>query len=162
MHNYKENNDFLPEWADRRLHSFLEYWNEVRGGRRFPNRSDIEPLDFHQEWPLVFLVEGTRVEDLTIRLAGTAYWEIYGFELTGRKLVDVVPRNHTRDVLDDFDKCLREGRPVFAANQMRWRPRHSRLNYHRLILPLGDSQGRVSHVLGLAMFFDLSGRALFV
>ncbi len=153
---------FLPDWADHRLHSILDYWNGVRGTRRYPRRRDIDPLDFHQHWPLIFMVEGKRVEDMTLRLAGTAYREIYGFELTGQKLVDLIPRTQSHAVLDDFEECLNEGHPVFAANEMNWRPRRSRLKYHRLLLPLGDDRDEVSHVLGLAVFFDMSGRTLFV
>lgn len=152
----------LPDWADDRLHFILGYWNEMRGVHAFPSRSDIDPLDFAPHWPLVYLVEGSSLQSLKIRLAGTAYRDLYGFEITGRKIVDLIPRMQRRDVIDDYANCLAQGRPIFRADTMTWRPQNAKISYHRLLLPLGDRAGHVTHELALAVFFDTNGQAMFV
>ena len=153
--------DLLPAWADERLQFFFDYWNEKRGTRRFPARSDIDPLDFARHWPLVFLIEGTETASLTLRLAGTAYRDLYGFEITGRRVVDLIPQTLRRDVVNDYENCLVSGLPVFRADTMTWRPQNAKISYHRLLLPLGGEAG-VAHMLAIAVFFDLNGQIMFV
>ena len=158
----KKLDELLPDWADDRLHFILGYWNEMRGLQSFPSRSDIDPLDFAPHWPLVYLVEGSSLPALKIRLAGTAYRDLYGFEITGRRIVDLIPRMQRRDVIDDYANCLVRGRPIFRADTMTWRPQNAKISYHRLLLPLGDPGGHVTHELALAVFFDTNGQPMFV
>ena len=158
----KLNEDVLPAWADARLHELLAYWNEKRGARAFPSRSDIDPLDFVRQWPLIYIVEGTTLPELWLRQAGTAYRDLYGFEITGRKLDELIPKAQRGDVVNDYELCLQTGRPIFRADTMTWRPQNARISYHRLLLPLGDADGQVTHQLAIAVFFDLNGQIMFV
>ena len=158
----KQLEKLVPDWADNRLHFILGYWDEMRGGHPFPSRADIDPLDFAPHWPLVYLVEGSSLPSLKIRLAGTAYRDLYGFEITGRKIVDLIPRMQRRDVVDDYANCLERGQPIFRADTMTWRPQNAKISYHRVLLPLGAPCGLVTHELALAVFFDTNGQAMFV
>jgi hypothetical protein len=154
--------EVLPAWADSRLQFLLDYWNGKRGARRFPARSDIDPLDFAPHWPLVYLVEGGSLPELTLRLAGTAYRDLYGFEITGHKLTDLIPRTQRRDVVADYENCLITSQPIFRADTMTWRPQNAKISYHRLLLPLGGEGGGITHILAIAVFFDMNGQIMFV
>ncbi len=154
--------NILPPEADPDLRFMLDYWHEKRGDRLFPARTDVDPLDFARLLPLIYIVEGGTLDEMKVRLAGTAYRDLYGFEISGKRILDLIPAQEGQDVHRDYRLCLQDKLPVFRKYDMHWRPRDSELKYQRLLMPLGTADGVVSHILAFARFFTLDGEALFV
>jgi hypothetical protein len=152
--------DWIPETACNEVRFFCDYWLRLKGEAHLPACDLIDPLDFFRHLSGVFIVEGRRLDELHIRLAGTVYRDLYGFEITGKPLADLIPFSHRPDLLDDYARCLHDQMPVYHAGRMNWRKRGSEASYERILLPFGSDQG-VERILGFAQFFDIDGNKLF-
>jgi hypothetical protein len=124
----------------------FEYWDAKRGERRFPSRTDIDPLDFHDLLPNIFLIDVFEREPyFRFRLSGSSVDEIHGEYLTGKSPQDIktaevseLIESHFRAVLDD--RCPRCDHVfLLARDQTYW-------HFERLILPL-SSDGIVINML---------------
>ena len=153
--------DVIPDTADDEVRFFHDYWLQLKGAAELPAGNLVDPLDFFPHLSRVFIVEGRRLDALVIRVAGTIYRDLYGFEITGRRVVDLIPFTNRRDLLDDYSHCLSDRIPVFHSGRMTWRERGSELSYQRILLPFGSGQG-VEKILGFAQFFDSEGNKMFV
>ena len=139
----------LPSHAD--LRRLLAYWEERRGAREFPRRADIDPVDLHFMLDRIALTEVYPPESADdawryrLRLVGSYWYRLLGFESTGIWLHDW-PHANQRKLTEDSYKVLIEGR----------RPRWARrdgivddrpLRYEILQLPLSDDGDRISMIL---------------
>ena len=152
--------DWIPDTACAEARFFLDYWLRLKGEAALPDPDLIDPLDFFSHLSRVYILEGQRLEDLHIRVAGTVYRDLYGFEITGKRLVDLIPFRHRPDLLADYARCLRDRVPVFRAGTMNWRTQGSEISYDRILLPFGADQ-TVEKILGFAEFFDTDGSKTF-
>jgi len=76
--------DILSTISDDTLRRLYQYWNEKRGGRRFPARRDIDPLDFAYVLGWVTLVDVTyNPVRFRFRLYGSELSHRIGLDLTG-------------------------------------------------------------------------------
>lgn len=69
----------------------FDYWICSAGARAMPARSDLDPLKVPKLLPHLGLIDvgGADVGKARYRLAGTRLHEIYGREITGKRLDDV-------------------------------------------------------------------------
>jgi hypothetical protein len=150
----------VPDTACAEVRFFCDYWARLKGTATVPACDRLDPLDFFQYLSRVFILEGRRIGDLQVRLAGTVYRELYGFEVTGKKLVELIPFEERDDLSSSYGSCLNEQVPVYDVNTMTWRERGSEVQFERILLPFGDEQG-VERILGFAQFFDSDGKKIF-
>ena len=150
----------IPDTASKEVRFFWDYWLRLKGAERLPAGDLIDPLDFFPHLPQVFIVEGSRLDSLRVRLAGSVYRDLYGFEISGKYLAELIPFSNRRDLLVDYTSCLLERAPVFHAGRMTWRQRGSKVSYERILLPFGAGEN-VDKILGYAQFFDSEGHKLF-
>ena len=93
-----------PEAAEEALEERLKFicdlWQEKRGSKPLPTRSELDPAEFHRLWPVTFLLERDEAEsEWYVRFAGAAYGSVYGREITGARVRDLVPENLAPKVL---------------------------------------------------------------
>ncbi len=150
--------EVLPENADPEMRWMMDYWMSKRGDRSIPLRSDIDPLDFYMFWPTIYLLEGRALEDLNVKFAGTAYRSLYGFEVTGRRIVDIIPEEMVPKVIEDYATCLGKSIPVYRESSMTWRERNAPVSYNRLLLPFGKNSQTVRYILGFAIIFTYTNK----
>lgn len=65
----------------------FDYWQQSAGRRRMPSRSDLDPFSVPKLLPcigLIDVVEG--LSEASFRLAGTRLRDIYGEEITGKRI----------------------------------------------------------------------------
>lgn len=68
----------------------FDYWIRLAGARPMPARSDLDPLKVPKLLPHLGLIDvAAGIDGAHFRLAGTRLHEIYGQEITGRRLDDV-------------------------------------------------------------------------
>src|SRR3546814_4776421 len=79
-----------------------------------------------------------RSDDLKVRLAGTVYRELYGFEVTALRVGELIPFENRRDLLSGYDRCLRQQVPVYDSDRMTWRARGSEVGFERILVPFGE------------------------
>ena len=145
--------EIIPENADPEMRWMMDYWVSKRGNRQIPLRADIDPLDFYKFWPTIYLLEGDKLEDLYIKVAGTAYRSLYGYEVTGKRIIDIIPEELAPKVIEDYIVCIKERVPVYMESDMTWREKNAPVFYHRILLPFGKNTSNVEYILGFAIIF---------
>jgi len=153
--------DHIPDTACDEVRFFCDYWQGLKTGEPIPSCERLDPLDFFQYLSRVFILQGRRIDDLQVRLAGTVYRELYGFEVTGKNLTELIPFENRGDLLSSYDRCLQERIPIYDVNTMTWRERGSEVQFERILLPFGDDEG-VERILGFAQFFDSDHKKIFM
>ncbi len=149
----------VPPDFDAEIGQMVAHWDRLRGDQRLPAPAAIDPVELKPFLSRLFLVDGPSLEEMHLRLAGTSYRELYGFEITGRRLLDLIPETERPDLVREYRHCRDTAAPVFHAGSMNWRERGAQIRYDRVLLPFGQ-EGRVTRILGFAVFFDSQGRKI--
>lgn len=148
----------LPPEAIEDMRWALAHWRAQKAAFDLPPKESIDVTDFPARLlPMLFLLE--RIEeakDYIVRLAGTAYRDIYGREITGLAVNDLLPHSDAGGNLrGDLDRALDTAEPVFMDGFMTWPPTKARAPYQRLLLPYSDGPGgRLRFFLGVARITD--------
>jgi hypothetical protein len=81
---------FRAQLVTQGQRELFDYWQRSAGQRPMPARSDLDPFEVPRLLPNIGLIDiGAGVDDASFRLAGTRLYEIYGREITGRRVGDV-------------------------------------------------------------------------
>lgn len=150
----------VPDTACAEVRFFCDYWLGLKGDAPMPPCELLDPLDFFTYLSRVFILEGHDISHLKVRLAGTVYRELYGFEATGKMVTELIPFEQRGDIMHSYDRCLLERTPVYDVNKMTWRARGSEVCFERILLPFGPPN-RTERILGFAQFFDSDGKKIF-
>jgi hypothetical protein len=68
----------------------LDHWLDIAGADLVPHRDLLDPTRIAYALPNVVIHQVETAERVTIRLAGTAFYDVYGRELTGTNYLDLV------------------------------------------------------------------------
>ena len=146
--NQADGREGLPKSAD--LKRLLAYWQEHCGTRAFPRRADVDPIDFRFMLDRIALTEVHEPLDhgplrYRLRLVGSYWYRLLGFELTGTWMHDF-PSANQRKLTEDFYGALIEGgQPRFAQRDMIVDDRL--LHYEIMLLPLSEDGSRISMIM---------------
>lgn len=160
--------DDAQEQLEARLDYMYSIWRGKQKGKPLPDRADLDPTEFHRLWPVTFLLErcGDGNSDWQVRFAGSAYGSVYGREVTGTRVSEIISEELAPQVLADFRRCTDTGMPIINSGETTWPERGNVYRYQRLLLPYGETQDeegktQVTHLLGVAAFFNSSGATVF-
>jgi hypothetical protein len=141
---------------DPRLARLYEYWLLCKGSRRFPARSDIDPLEFRYVLGHVMLLDVLRDPlRFRFRLHGTEMARQASYDLTGKFLDDLPVAEYRDYVIDRCKHLVADGEPLLV--------RHNRIldnklrRYEALWLPFSDDEMLVSMLL-CALIYDIDKR----
>ena len=146
--NHADGSEALPKSAD--LRRLLAYWSERRGAREFPRRTDVDPVDLRFMLDRVALTEvhapeGDGERRYRLRLVGSYWYRLLGFEATGIWMHDW-PRANQRKLTEDFYAALIDGRrPRFAERDAI--VDEQLLHYEIMLLPLSEDGSRISMIM---------------
>ena len=88
----------IMDIKDTRLRRLYEYWLQRKGGRRFPSRRDIDPVEIRYVLGWVMLIDALRDPvRFRVRLHGTGMAGEAHYDLTG-KFIDELPHPEYRDM----------------------------------------------------------------
>jgi len=73
------------------ISDFVDAWLGWRHGNMVPSREQVNLQDIKQLLPRVIVMEVCSPREIFVRLAGSAYLDIFGVELTGQNYVDMAP-----------------------------------------------------------------------
>lgn len=149
---YASLDELAAHLAEPRLQSVLGHWRAACGDRRMPAQRDIDPAAMVKALPYVFIAEPLDAgDDYRVRLVGSAFEEIYGRDVTGRCLSEILPPDVWCDMKAEYAEVCRTGQPSYTQTLM---PQWIGLTvfYRRLLLPLSDDDGTVNRLLGVAVF----------
>lgn len=153
---------YLPasQLPDPLLLSVFDYWSRLRSDRVAPARAEVDPIDMPRAvLPNLMLTEVRRTDAgrrYYYRLVGSRITELAGLEATWRFLDEALPEaGGYRDyILGLYDALVDGCQPLYSCSSyLTAEPTQQpeRLA-HRLMLPLADGDGTVTHVLAAQVF----------
>ena len=137
--------------SDEFVRQGYEYWCGKAAGRRMPARADIDPTEIPRLLPYVRLVDVVGPGRYRYRLVGTEVQKMHTSTATGQFVEDVLKGPIASRVIEVYDECVRDRRPVYFENvfigtddsQLSQLRRHSKA----LFLPLAADGATVNQVL---------------
>lgn len=138
-----------PAAAIRAHEELFAYWNSLRADAAVPPRRRLDPGGMKRLLPTVSLVEVLRGEglDYRVRLAGTGLYNVYGREITGRRLSEIYNTAAADYWRAELGRVVRERRPGVGVHNMAWRGA-SHLSIIWIRLPLSTVGSDVDMILG--------------
>ncbi len=128
----------------------FEYWNNLRGSRIAPDRSEIEPSDIRSILGDTFILEvSQQYRTVSYRLAGTRLCAAYGRELKGLGFMALWSEEDNYEVARTIANVYRDNIPMLYSYTAQ--TAHERkLEYEAIILPLAMAADGNARVLGVA------------
>lgn len=127
----------------------LKYWDGLRRDRTTPCRQDVQPQHIKRLLPNIFMLERFDEDHLVFRLAGTRLCERYGREFRAHNFLSLwrgADRFRMRDFLDQVIKRPSPGLIKCRAETLD----RITIDAEMLVLPMMDSQGAITRILGSA------------
>ncbi len=138
------------------LRQGLDYWNRLRGERRYPSRQDMMPREMApllRHIALIRLVEDG--EDYEYRIVGDAHVISHGFSMQGLRVSDIdkYSPGYGAVLKSLYDRAVRR-RDVYAFRG--WMERgESKMKYiysESVFMPLGPDDATIDHVLNFSVY----------
>ena len=134
------------------LQRLYEYWQRKKGGRRFPRRGDIDPLEIGFILGYLMLLDVLRDPlRFKVRLHGTAMVMRAGYDLTGRLLDELPISDYRSYVIARCEGLVATGEPAAIRSDRRLDRRT--FSYEALWLPISENGADVSMLL-CALIYD--------
>jgi hypothetical protein len=145
----------------------MAYWERQCQGRRFPARSEIDPLDLGPA--LLPYLSLTTIEAapfrVQYRLVGSETVRFYGAEMRGRwldEMSDVWPQQDIADTRETYRRIVDQAQPQFGLSLIEWQGRTDHI-FEFARFPISDDGETITHCLGLddfTMIEPARGRAV--
>ena len=133
--------DFEFAIAEEKIRRFFQYWLDKRGGRRYPARADLDPIDFAYVLGDVVMVDAERSPPgdrwpwtFRYRLVGTKIVHRDGYDLTGKPLDELPEPEYRERVRATWMESCETGLPVHRIREVLLDRRMRR--YEVIVLPL--------------------------
>ena len=126
----------------------VEYWRSLKGSRRAPLRSEIDPRDFAELLDHFFILEVRSADDIRFRIAGIGFCEIAGFELRGTTPEAIFEKG---DATNKLGKTLHQVINGCAGVELHLSARDEYGNPCRcrmVLLPLETELGGIDRIMG--------------
>ncbi len=127
----------------------FSYWNELRNGRKAPNRFEIEPVRIGPLLPETFILETAGERDFRFRLAGTKICETWGYELKGMNFISFWQDRNEREAIESLLHTIREEGSAGLLEMTAATPEGETCRFEILLLPLVHSGDEVNRIMGV-------------
>ncbi len=129
--------------------TLYKYWDELRGGRPAPNRSEIDPGQIRSLLGDTFILEINSPQDIRYRLAGTRLCSTHCRELKGRNFLRGW-NDKDREALTSLIAAITEDAAAAVIGVAGHTERKQQVAMEMVLLPLNvPGEGRI-RVLGAA------------
>jgi len=126
------------------------YWNNLRGARAAPERTEIEPSDIRDLLGDTFILEVDHVyRTISFRLAGTKLCSAYGRELKSVGYLGLWDELDNMKIFDAVKMVYDEAQPVVIAHIAETQ-NNQFLEYETLLVPLLNGTSQTVRILGIA------------
>ena len=136
---------------EHRFHQRLyKYWDSLREGRIFPSENQIDSDEIADIWPSCFLIS---IDDVTRRLGyrysylGNALIEAYGDDSNNPDVAHQLLSTADAPMVKMYDEVCKHKKPAIDESEF-INLKNLKIKYRTSLLPLGNSDGAVSHILG--------------
>ena len=129
----------------------LAHWDALRGSRRFPSHSDVNPetADGLGENIFVVALRGSEDEDEIVS-SGEAFRNALTFDPVGRKVVEILP-SATEKGLSFCRTAAALKKPIADVGRFT-NAKGMEIRYRSVLLPLSDDQENINYLLGAISF----------
>jgi hypothetical protein len=135
-----------------RLRRLYEYWAAKRGGREFPSRADLDPVEFPWLLGNVLLVDVPPGGGFRVRLHGANLAARAGFDMTGKSMDDYPDPEYAKVALRSFRTVVETRRPLVSVNERIIAGRA--YGYETVMLPLSSDGAQVDMLLVGLLYRD--------
>lgn len=125
------------------------YWTALKGTRRAPARSEIDPVRIEDALDYAFILEHVAPGVFRFRLAGSHLNELMGMEVRGMAITSMFSPTSRMMASQHFESVFQDGRPVEMRLQSAPDDRNSSLAAQLLVLPLQSDFGELTRALGV-------------
>ena len=138
------------------LRQALTYWQGKCSDRPMPSRADIDPVEMRRWLPGTFLADvffepaTGRPTDILFRVAGTRVGDLYGMELTNRKLSEVDMDGFRYHAFANYRDAIEQQQPKYSLSRYvddDGKPHR----YELLLMPLSRDGRACDMLLGVMM-----------
>lgn len=139
----------MEGWAFRSsvLMSLNSYWEDIRGTHVMPPRDRFDPADIARLLAYLALVEtAPSLADFRFRVWGTELTQVFGEERSWRTFGGLRHVERWEEVFEPYGRVAETGVAELTEDRTVASDR-SYLRYQRLMLPLGNGPGRVTHIV---------------
>lgn len=137
-----------PAAAARAHEELFAYWASRRAGAKLPGRGDLDPAGMKRLLPTISLIEVVGgLSDFRMRLAGTGLYDVYGREITGRRIGEIYNNAAADYWRSELAGVVRDGKPAVGVHNLAWRGA-SHLSILWLRMPLASNGQDVDMILG--------------
>lgn len=124
----------------------FNYWSAIKGDRRTPLRTDVEPAALRHLLPYLFILTDTAAGVPEFRLAGTRVCELFGRELRGSSYRDLWDDETGPQAAEIARNVMRQERPALL-DAAAWSDEPP-LPVELLLLPIRSCETMVDRALG--------------
>lgn len=146
-------NSFREQIRHPDLRRLYDYWDSRRGGRRYPARRDLDPVEFSFAIGNVTLID-VEYEPLRFRfrLMGGLQAQRVGKDLTGKPVDDLRDSHYRALLLKAYHDAIATGQPntTVYEQMIEGTPHH----FEVLRLPLAEDGDKINMLLLCPMFFE--------
>lgn len=145
--------EFRSNLVGQYIRDFFDYWDRLRGSRSMPMRSEVDPLDVPRPiLPSLYILIRDDDGGFRFRLVGTRLAEIFGRDITGKRIEEVLRDEVLSNALRSYDMIIRMKKPSHSRARYFPASGENPFLYQRLTLPLG-TDAQTTHLLG-ALFLQ--------
>jgi len=130
-----------------------QYWDEKRGEKLFPARTDLDLLEFTYALSWVSLVD---VEQSPLRfhyrLVSTTLTDRLGYEMTHRYTDDIPEEDTRRYVQKLYARCVDQRMPIYEKSTRAFAAKI--WEHEALVLPLSSNQEAIDMLMVYRATFD--------
>lgn len=124
-----------------------QYWSSLRGRRRVPDRSDIQPAQIRHILPDLFILERAANGEIRFRLAGTRICTLFARELRGSRFDAMWSASQTNRLHRAAQDTMAQGLPL-TLRAKAITGRSETLDTELVLLPLTSGEGPIDRILG--------------
>lgn len=142
-----EATDFAAMISSGPLRALHEYWTAKCRDGILPRRRDIDPTDLPRILPSIYIVHVLGQDSYQISLFGTGLREMFGFDPTGKDLIEILPAGQHEQARKSYREVIERGMPWLTKALYRLSDGHD-VTYERLTLPLSSDGLNVDRFIG--------------
>lgn len=127
----------------------FSYWNNLRNGRKAPERAEIEPSDIREYLGDTFILEVNKtLRTISFRLAGTRLCSSYGQELKGLGFLNLWDEEDNLRIIRAVTRTYKDYRPATISHKGKTAEGRE-VDFETLILPLLPTHDGDIRLLGI-------------
>lgn len=142
----------LNEAKSEKIAWVLHYWQEKKGARPFPARSDLNPREMTKFLSCVQIYDVVACDTFRARLLGTAVVNAMGKDLTGTTISPTSEHPVARRLFGALQRAMEMRAPVLVTSTKAAAKHAVNQEMETLIAPLSDDGQHINQLLCATVF----------